>query len=120
LHDRLLSERIEAHAGQVVKGLGDGLMAVFASASDALTAAVEAQQVLCVYNRRSDAISPLSVRMGLSVGDVSWDGGECFGTPVVEAARLVVVAGGAQIVCSDFVRIMARGRGGHRFSSLGA
>src|SRR5438477_523796 len=46
VHDRLLSERIEAQNGRVVKGLGDGLMAVFASASDALTAAVEAQQAV--------------------------------------------------------------------------
>src|SRR6266568_9355319 len=63
LHDRLLGDRIEAHAGQVVKGLGDGLMAAFASASDALTAAVEAQQAVYAHNRRPDAISPLSVRM---------------------------------------------------------
>jgi class 3 adenylate cyclase len=28
VHDRLLGERIEAHSGRVVKGLGDGLMAV--------------------------------------------------------------------------------------------
>jgi tetratricopeptide (TPR) repeat protein len=31
-----------------------------------------------------------------------------------------MVADGDQIVCSDFVRVMARGRGGHRFSPLGA
>src|SRR5919198_6348187 len=96
-HDRLLGERIEAYAGRVVKGLGDGLMAVFASASDALTAAVEAQQAVCVHNQRPDAISALSVRMGLSVGDVSWENGECFGTPAVEAARLVAVAGGGPV-----------------------
>src|SRR5712691_1899283 len=84
IHDRLLRERIEAHAGDVVKGLGDGVMAVFASASDALTAAVEGQQTICVHNRQPEAMAPLSVRMGLSVGDVSWEGAECFGTPVVE------------------------------------
>src|SRR5882672_6229971 len=66
VHDRLLSERIEAHTGRVVKGLGDGLMAVFASASDGLTAAVAAQQAIWVHNQRADAIAPLSVRMGLS------------------------------------------------------
>ena len=86
----------------------------------AIACAVEAQQAICVYNLRPDAIAPLAVRMGLSVGDVSWDAGECFGTPAVEAARLVAMAEGAQIVCSDFVRVMARGRGGHRFSPLGA
>src|SRR5258706_2559583 len=81
LHDRLLSDRVEAHAGRVVKGLGDGIMAVFASASDALTAALEAQQAICLYNLRPDAIAPLAVRMGLSVGDVFWDGRGRFCAP---------------------------------------
>jgi tetratricopeptide (TPR) repeat protein len=95
-------------------------MAVFVSASDALTAAVEAQQAVYLYNERPDALAAMSVRMGLSVGDVSWENGDCFGTPVVEAARLVAEAEGGQILCSDFVRFMARGRGGHCFSVLGA
>lgn len=119
LHDHLLTERLEAHGGRMVKGTGDGLVAAFASASDALSSAVEMQQAIERYNRRPDAMAELSVRIGVSVGDVSWDGGECFGTPMVEAARLEAVAEGGQIVCSDFVRVMARGRGGHRFRPLG-
>jgi tetratricopeptide (TPR) repeat protein len=57
--------------------------------------------------------------VGLSTGDVSWKGGDCFGTPMVEAARLEAAAAGGQILCSDFVRMMARGRGGHEFSEIG-
>lgn len=46
LHDRLLTERVNAHHGRVLKSTGDGLVAAFASASDALSAAVEMQQAL--------------------------------------------------------------------------
>jgi DNA-binding SARP family transcriptional activator/tetratricopeptide (TPR) repeat protein len=118
-HDDLLADCVTAHGGRVVKGTGDGLLAAFGSASDALSGAVEMQRALDRHNLGVSAPEALSVRIGLSVGDVSWDGGDCFGTPLVEAARLEAAAEGGQIVCSDFVRVMARGRGGHRFKALG-
>lgn len=119
IHDQLLSEAVDAQHGQVVKGGGDGIMATFGAASDAVAAAVAMQQAMARYNRRTDRLAELSVRIGLSVGDVTWEGGDCFGTPVVEAARLQALADGGQILCSEFVRIMARGRGGHTFETLG-
>jgi hypothetical protein len=45
-HDALLRQIIERHHGHVVKSSGDGACAVFASATDALEAAVAAQQAL--------------------------------------------------------------------------
>lgn len=120
VHDAMLSAAVTSHRGTVVKGSGDGILAAFASASDALSAAVAAQQALWQYNRRADRLAELSVRMGLSVGDVSWEGGDCFGVPVVEAARLEAAAGGATILCSDLVRALAHGRGAHRFVERGA
>ena len=119
VHDRLLTRRVETHGGRVIRGKGDGLMAAFQAASGALSASVEMQQALDRYNHRPDALARLAVRMGLSVGDVSWDGGDCFGTPVVEAARLEALAEGGQILATEFVSIMARGRGGHEFKDIG-
>src|SRR4029453_17999316 len=43
-HHRLLKVTAAAHGGQEVKWLGDGLMTVFASAADAIRAAVAMQQ----------------------------------------------------------------------------
>ena len=119
VHDRMLRDAVESHGGTVVKGGGDGVMAAFSSASDALAAAVEGQQALHLYSTTGAALARLEVRMGLSIGDVSWDDGDCFGTPVVEAARLEAEAGGGEILCTDFVRAMARGRGGHELTDLG-
>lgn len=115
IHDSLLAGRVEANGGRVVKGQGDGIVAAFPAASDGLRAAVEMQQAVEAYNRRPDALAGISVRIGLSTGDVSWDAGDCFGTPVIEAAGLEAAARGGQILCSEFVRLMARGRGGHDF-----
>ena len=52
------------------------------------------------------------VRVGISAGDVTWDDGDCFGTPVIEASRLCAAADGAQILVADVVRVLARGRHG--------
>ncbi len=119
VHDALLGEQITDHGGRVVKGGGDGLLAAFESASAALSAAVAMQQAIAHHNRRADRIAEMSVRIGLSAGDVLWEDGDCYGTPVVEAARLETVATGGQILCSDLVRLMARGRGGHELVSIG-
>src|SRR5437660_12833515 len=74
VHDDLLTIRIEANGGEVLKGQGDGLVAAFPSASDALGAAVEMQQAVAAQNRRSSAVVETSIRIGLSVGDVAWAG----------------------------------------------
>ena len=42
-HDRLITAAFETNSGQVVKQLGDGLMAVFSGAVEAVTAALAAQ-----------------------------------------------------------------------------
>ena len=44
---RRSSSAIDAHQGVLVKGLGDGHMAAFRGAADAIGAAVEIQQAAC-------------------------------------------------------------------------
>lgn len=65
-HDRLLIEAVEAHSGRVVKGLGDGIMAIFTGASDAVASAVAIQQAVDRLNRAGRAAVPLELRVGLS------------------------------------------------------
>ena len=47
-HDEVVRGAIESHGGQVVKTTGDGFHASFATASDAVEAAIAAQLVLGV------------------------------------------------------------------------
>ncbi|MGH9008749.1 MAG: adenylate/guanylate cyclase domain-containing protein, partial [Acidimicrobiia bacterium] len=106
-HDRLLTEAVEANAGQVVKGLGDGIMATFAGASDAVAAAVAIQQAVDRLNRSGKAPVPLGVRVGLSAGDVTFEDDDVHGTPVIEAARLCAAAEGGEVLIADVVRVLA-------------
>jgi len=120
VHDRLVATAFEGNGGQIVKHLGDGLMAVFNGAAEALTAAVAAQRSLDRHNRSAPEGERLDVRVGLSAGDVTFENDDLFGTPVIEAARLCAAARGGQILAAEIVRLLAGGRGGHRFSPAGA
>lgn len=118
IHDVVLTDAIAANGGRVVKHLGDGLMATFASSARAVGAAVAMQQRLDVHNRRTHG-ERMEIRVGISVGDVSFDGEDCFGLPVIEAQRLEASAEPATIRCAEMVMMMSRGRGGFEFRSLG-
>ncbi|HZI39620.1 MAG TPA: AAA family ATPase, partial [Acidimicrobiia bacterium] len=118
-HDQLLSQAVAANNGRVVKGLGDGIMATFAGATDAMAAAVAIQQAVDRLNRSGKAPAPVSVRVGLAAGDVGFEGDDVHGTPVIEAARLCAVAGNDEILAADVVRILAGATGGHDYVSVG-
>ena len=85
-HDQLITQAVEANSGRVVKGLGDGIMATFAGASDGVAATVAIQQGIDRLNRSGGNSTPLAVRVGLSAGDVIFEDDDVHGTPVVEAA----------------------------------
>jgi len=119
VHDRMLAEIVLAHGGSVVKGLGDGVMASFLSSADAASAAVAIQQAAELHSRRHPE-QAFVVRVGVSVGDVSLEGGDIFGVPVVEASRLCEAANGNEILVAEAVRTLSRGRGGFQFEPYGA
>ncbi|MGH9009802.1 MAG: ATP-binding protein, partial [Acidimicrobiia bacterium] len=117
-HFRLLREVIAAHDGVEVKNTGDGLLATFGGAADAVRATVAIQQA--TDRHASDAGVPLSVRVGVALGDVTLEDADVFGTPVVEAARLVAAARPGQILVTAVVPVVAGSRSGATFTSLGS
>jgi class 3 adenylate cyclase len=119
-HDRLLADIVQANQGWVVKGLGDGIMATFPGASDAVAAAVGIQRAVHRYNRSAKGPpAPLELRVGVSAGDVVFEEADCFGTPVVEAARLCAACSGGRILASEVVRSLV-GASGYGFRPVGA
>ena len=97
-HDEILRDVISAHSGHLVKTTGDGAHAVFATASDAVAAAVDAQRALGA--EEWPVPEPLRVRMGIHSGPAEARDGDYYGTSVNRAARLMSVAHGGQIVVS--------------------
>jgi adenylate cyclase len=119
-HDRMLAEAVALHHGLVIKGLGDGIMATFAVAADALDAAVVIQRVFDVHNRSAEHDSRLDARIAISSGDVRFEAGDCYGAPVEEAARLCQAAAGGQILVSHVVQLLVGGQTGYRFAGVGS
>ncbi|HKY77105.1 MAG TPA: AAA family ATPase, partial [Acidimicrobiia bacterium] len=115
-HNALVTGGVTGSGGTVVKNLGDGFMATFGGASDAVAASVAIQQAIERHNRSG---TPIHVRIGISAGDVVFEEDDCFGTPVIEAARLCSVAEGGQILASEIVRWMAHA-GEEAFTPVGS
>ena len=116
-HFAILREAIAETDGVEVKNLGDGLMAVFNSASAALACSVAMQQG--VERGNHDGAESMGLRVGISVGEASKEDDDYFGDPVIEAARLCARCDSGQILATDFVRAMAGRRGRHECRSIG-
>lgn len=89
---------ITAHRGQVVKTLGDGTMAVFVDATDAIAAAHEAVgavSAIVVGDFRP------ALRAGLHTGTPRAVGDDFIGIDVNVAARVCDAAGGGEVLASD-------------------
>ena len=123
-HDALVRAAIEAHGGYVVKTTGDGAHAAFGRAGDALAAAVAMQEALSAEPWPEGAT--VRVRIGVHTGETSERDGDYFGPAVNRAARLMAVAHGGQVVCSQQTAGLAgdvaslRSLGEHRLRDLGA
>jgi predicted ATPase/class 3 adenylate cyclase len=97
-HDELVRDAVESHDGFIVKNAGDGFHAVFATAHDAVTAAVAAQGELLADDW--DITETVRVRMGIHTGEAEVRDGDYNGGAVNRAERLMSVAHGGQIVVS--------------------
>jgi ubiquinone/menaquinone biosynthesis C-methylase UbiE/class 3 adenylate cyclase len=97
---------VAARNGRIVKALGDGLMIEFASASAAVDCAVALQQMVTEGARGER--DPTAVRIGISAGEITAEDGDCFGLPVVEAARLCAEAAAGEILLADVVASLSR------------
>lgn len=98
-----LTWHVEHVGGQLVKSMGDGVMASFTSATSAVECAISMQRA----TGASSTDRPLAIRVGISSGDVTVRDGDFHGLPVVEAARLCAQAGGGQILVADRTRLLA-------------
>src|SRR3954453_21937718 len=108
-HDQILRDVMEAHHGHVVKTTGDGALAVFATASDAVEAAIAAQRR--IGEESWTVPEPLRVRIGINTGPAELRDGDYHGTAVNRAARIMSLAHGGQTLLSLATRELVRDTG---------
>ena len=100
----LIDPAMDQHGGRIVKTTGDGMLAEFPSAVDALRCAMAIQTGMAA--REGD----LRLRIGVNVGDVVIEGGDILGDGVNIAARLEGVAEPGGVAISGAVREYIAGR----------
>ena len=107
-HDEILTGTIEQAGGRVLKTTGDGLIAVFDSVPDAVTATLDAQRAL-----RAEpwgAAGPLRVRMGVHAGETEGRDGDHFGPVMNRTARIMAAGHGGQVLLSAVAAGLVSGR----------
>lgn len=100
-HDVIVRRALLASGGREVKHTGDGIMAAFGDASEALNCALAIRDGFT--NRNEDATTVLSVRMGLAAGEPVDRDGDLFGSTVNLASRLCAAAKPNTILVSEAV-----------------
>jgi len=108
-HDRIVREALAQHRGSEVKHTGDGIMAAFAMASQALECSIAIQRGVAASVEEHPE-TPLAVYIGLNAGEPIAENSDLFGTSVDLAARICSQAEPGQILASDVVRQLAAGK----------
>ena len=95
LQDRrqtILAPEISRCRGRLFKLMGDGMLAEFSSAVDAVECAVSIQKHMEDRNSKQPPEHRIVLRIGIDLGDVIVDGDDLYGDGVNTAARLEQLA----------------------------
>jgi len=110
---------IAEHGGRIVKNTGDGFLAEFPSAVQAVRAAAQFQARIKELTIREVEDRRIAFRVGVNIGDVIVEPHDIFGDGVNIAARLESIAEPGGICISSAVYDHVRGKVGVEFADLG-
>src|SRR3979411_1155090 len=111
---------IAEHGGRIVKNTGDGFLAEFPSAVEAVRAAMQFQSRIHELTIGDLEDRRIAFRVGINIGDVIVEPHDIFGDGVNIAARLESIAEPGGICISSSAYDHVRGKGGVEFAYLGA
>jgi TolB-like protein/class 3 adenylate cyclase/tetratricopeptide (TPR) repeat protein len=119
----LLTDAVEPsiaqHGGRVVKNTGDGFLAEFRSAVEAVRAATQFQQRVHDLTIGNAEDKRLAFRIGINIGDVIVEAHDIFGDGVNIAARLEGIADPGCICISSSAYDQVLGKVAVEFADLG-
>jgi adenylate cyclase len=86
--EELIEPKIAEHKGRVVKLMGDGILAEFPSAVEAVLCAVQIQHMMGERNADIPEDRRITYRVGINIGDIVVEDDDIYGDGVNVAARL--------------------------------
>jgi len=110
---------IAEHGGRIVKNTGDGFLAEFPSAVEAVRAAMQFQTRIKELTIDDPEDRRIAFRVGINIGDVIVEPNDIFGDGVNIAARLESIAEPGGICISSAAYDQVRGKVGVEFADLG-
>jgi class 3 adenylate cyclase len=118
--DEQLRAAIRDAGGTPIAGkvLGDGVMATFPSAAQAIDAALRCQALIGSSNLQHPT-SNIQLHLGIHAGDVIREPDNVYGGAVNIASRICALSVPGEILVSDVVRGMARTSAGVEFDDRG-
>jgi len=119
LRENLIQPKVAEHRGRIFKTMGDGFLAEFGGALDAVHCAVDIQRLMAERNLDLGDDDRLHLRIGINLGDVFREGDDVFGDGVNVAARLENSARPGGIHVSRAVCDLIRDRFSFDFDDLG-
>ena len=112
LREEVVTPTVAANGGSIVKSLGDGWLVSFDSAAEAVSCALAIQDA-------SIGEASMTLRIGVHLGDVTFEDQDIFGDGVNVAARLEALAAPGGLAISDTVWSSLDGTLRSRFSDKG-
>ncbi|OAN54050.1 hypothetical protein A6A04_12455 [Paramagnetospirillum marisnigri] len=105
-HNAIVRTALTQFAGHEVKHTGDGIMASFPSASNAVDATIQIQRQVATHNEKNPNL-PLHLRIGLNSGEPIQEEDDLFGSTVQLAARVCAATQSDQTLCTQVVKDLA-------------
>ena len=105
-HNAIVRTALTQFAGHEVKHTGDGIMASFASAANAIDATIQIQRQVATHNEKQPNL-PLHLRIGLNSGEPIQEEDDLFGSTVQLAARVCAATDSDQTLCTQVVKDLA-------------
>jgi len=100
-HQNLATSVIDEYKGNLIKAIGDSVMASFAGPSESLRAAIKMQHVFRAYNDDAAGEHQIHIRIGVHFGKVIVEEKDIYGDVVNVAAKLTNLADGDEIYISQ-------------------
>ena len=117
---KIIDSLIESHRGRFVNSAGDSVLAEFTSVVEAVTCAVEIQNVLKPENESLPPERRMEFRIGVNLGDVIAEGEQIYGDGVNVASRLENLAKPGGICISGVVHDQVKNKLALIYQDLGA
>jgi adenylate cyclase len=115
----VLEPLVARHQGRIFKFVGDGVLAEFSSAVNAVRCAVELQRDMAAADLDEPEGRRFVLRIGVNLGDVMVEGGDLYGDGVNIAARLEQIAEPGGITISGAAYDQVKNKTDEHFDDLG-